>query len=110
MTGNQTITLPKKISECEKGIILVWYGFNPTTMTRIEAIVAKQFISKTDISDGVYQHISPMAFTNYQYVGSKLVYVYDNQIVGHSNNTGTGTRNGITFDNTRFVLGEVYAT
>lgn len=110
MNANQTINLDKKVSECQKGIILVWYGFNPSSMTRINTIVAKQFISKTDITNSIYQHVTPMAFTNYQYLGSKLIYVYDNKIVGHANNTGTGTRNGITYDNTRFVLGDVYAT
>lgn len=106
---NEIISLSKNVSECLKGITLVWYGFNPTTGKRIDAIVAKQFISKEDVANGIYQHIMTMAFADFTHVGVKLVYIYDDRIEGSAYNTKTGTKNGITYDNNYFILGDVYA-
>lgn len=109
MNDSQTIYLSKNISECLKGITLVWYGYNPTNSTRLDAIVAKQFISKEDIANNINQHIATMSFVRFAHLGVKLVFVYDDRVEGHASNIQTGTANGITYDNTYFVLGDIYA-
>ena len=37
-------------------------------------------------------------------VCAKYLYIYDRKIDGHATNTASGTNNGITFDNSQFVL------
>lgn len=109
MDGSQTINLSKKISDCLKGITLVWYGYDPTNMTRVNTVVSKQFISKEDIANNINHHVTTMAFIKYTHVGTKLVIVYDDRIDGHISNVQNGTANGITYENTYFVLGDIYA-
>ena len=109
MDGSQTINLSKKISDCLKGITLVWYGYDPVNMTRVNTVVSKQFISKEDIANNINHHVTTMAFIKYTHVGTKLVIVYDDRIDGHISNVQNGTANGITYENTYFVLGDIYA-
>lgn len=109
MDGSQTINLSKKISDCLKGITLVWYGYDPTNMTRVNTVVSKQFISKEDIANNINHHVTTMSFIKYTHVGTKLVIVYDDRIEGHISNVQNGTANGITYENTYFVLGDIYA-
>lgn len=109
MNGSQTINLSKKISDCLKGITLVWYGYDPTNMTRVNTVVSKQFISKEDIANNINHHVTTMAFIKYTHVGTKLVIVYDDRIDGHISNVQNGTANGITYENKYFVLGDIYA-
>lgn len=109
MSDSQTINLSKKISDCLKGITLVWYGYDPINMTRVNTVVSKQFISKEDIANNINHHVTTMAFIKYTHVGTKLVIVYDDRINGHISNVQNGTANGITYENTYFVLGDIYA-
>lgn len=109
MSNSQTINLSKKISDCLKGITLVWYGYDPINMTRVNTVVSKQFISKEDIANNINHHVTTMAFIKYTHVGTKLVIVYDDRIDGHISNVQNGTANGITYENTYFVLGDIYA-
>lgn len=39
---------------------------------------------------------------------SKWIYVYDNKIVGNDENSKTGTTNGISYNNRKYVLSRVY--
>ena len=42
-------------------------------------------------------------------VGTKYLYIYNNKIIGHADNTKNGTAaTGIKYDNNKFVLRKVY--
>lgn len=103
MLSGQTITLSEPISSQPNGIILVWsayvdgepqdYNFNSF------------FISKKEIElfpgNG---HNMIMAGSPFNPIASKYVYITDTTISGNDDNNLSGTRNGITFANNKFVL------
>ena len=37
-------------------------------------------------------------------IASKYLYIYNDRIVGNDVNTTTGTRNGITYNNAKYVM------
>ena len=45
---------------------------------------------------------------NFTFIASKYLYIYDDKIIGHMENDDSGTKNGITYDNSAFVLRTVY--
>lgn len=45
-----------------------------------------------------------MTGSRFDVMASKYVYVSDNKVSGFAHNNSSGTNNGITYDNSRFVL------
>lgn len=107
MAANHTIKLSEKISEQQNGVVLVWSGFangQPQNYNFNQFFIPKQFITKA-AGSGTSMIMSGPAFG---VMGCKYVYISDNQITGHANNTTSGTANGITYDNSKFVLRYVF--
>ena len=103
MSGSQDISLSQRISAQATGIVLVWCAFVNGEVKDYD--YDYQFIPKWHVQynngKGVCFH---MATNGFEKIGSKYVYVYDNHIKGHANNTASGTRNGITYANNYWVL------
>ncbi len=104
MQGSHTITLSEGVSEQANGIVLVFsyysdgvvqdYNFN-------HFFVPKLFVSLFDGNGSQFLMSSDGTF---RAMASKYLYISDTTIKGHDNNILTGTTNGITFDNKKFVL------
>lgn len=108
MNGSQTINLSEEITDQRNGIVLVWYGFDSSTAKRINGITSYQFVPKWQIESNnnsfVIQH---MAFDKFAKIGTKNLSISNDSIVGNNSNTSKGTSNGITYDNSAFVLSYV---
>lgn len=108
MNGSQTINLSEEITSQRNGIVLVWYGFDSSTAKRINGITSYQFVPKWQIESNnnsvVIQH---MAFDKFAKIGTKNLSISNDSIVGNNSNTAKGTSNGITYDNSAFVLSYV---
>lgn len=104
MTSSHTIALSEKVSAQSSGICLVFSEYvdgevKNTTFTSF-------FVSKKVVaSHGGCGHCFQMCTSNLAYFATKYLYISDAKIVGHDNNslTGTGTT-GIKYTNNRFVL------
>ncbi len=109
MTSEHVVSLNEKISEQAHGIILVWWGFNPSSQSLVGGPVAQQVIPKSLISEsgGMLFH-QDMHYGSFAYSGTKIVNVYNDRIIGNSTNVATGTGgSGIKYNNNRFVLSYV---
>lgn len=104
MTADHTATLSEAVSKQRNGIVLVFSEF-------VDGAAADQsfhcrYIPKVAISKhlGKAQCIQ-LSTSNLAYFATKYLYIFDDKITGHNNNslTGTGTC-GITYTNNRFVL------
>lgn len=101
----QTCTLSKKVSECRNGIILHWQGWNNSQLQNYEHTY--QYIPKHHVINcngtGCF-HVMGYAGGMRGY---KYVYVYDDKIVGHAKNNGSQSLNGVTYNNSLYVLSEI---
>lgn len=103
MNASQTVPLAEKVSEQAHGIILVWSAYASGTAQNYNFtyhIVPKYHV-KTFNGSGVTCNMSGVRFAT---PASKYVYVSDDTIVGNANNEGSGTANGITYNNSAYVL------
>lgn len=108
MNGSQTINLSEEITAQRNGIVLVWYGFNATAMTRINGITSYQYVPKWQIeSENESFVIQNMSYENFGKIGTKNLTINNKSITGNNSNTAKGTSNGITYDNSAFVLSYV---
>lgn len=104
MTSGHTISLSETVSSQPSGISLVFSEYvdsevKNTTFTSF-------FVSKKVVSaHSGCGHCFQMSTSNLAYFATKYLYISDDKIVGHDNNSlsGTGT-SGITYANNRFVL------
>lgn len=105
MSGSNTINLSQKVSEQKNGIVLVWqaysdgapqpWDYNFTFIPKWQAI--------TNSSRGV---VCFLATSKAGYIGTKYVYVFDDKITGHNENSSGATKgnSGITTTNNHWVL------
>lgn len=102
MTGGHTANLTETVSSQPHGIVLVFSYYNGTSDTNFNwqcFFVPKQLVSLS--SSG---HTFTLGRGKFSAVATKYLYIYDNCIVGHDDNNATGTANGITYANNKFVL------
>lgn len=104
MTSGHTITLSEKVSVQPHGIVLVFSEYVDGE-AKNQSFVS-HFISKRVVSNhGGCGHCFQMSNSNLNYFATKYLYISDDKIVGHDNNSLTGTGNtGISYTNNRFVL------
>lgn len=104
MTAIHTIELSEKISSQPSGINLVfseYYDGEAKNQTFVSFFVSKKVVS----AHGGCGHSFTMANSNLAYFATKYLYIHDTKIVGHNNNSLTGTgSSGIKYTNNRFVL------
>lgn len=105
----QVANLAEPISKQVNGIVLTFapYYISPgeTTATAKPWDNIEVFISKGSVTGGVKDF--PLAAQTFSLIGIKKLTVTDTQIIGDSSNNTSGTTNGITWDNTKFVLSKV---
>ena len=102
---DQNITLSQAVSKQNKGIVLVFSEYTPSTNTVGNSMVSSHFVSKYEVSalSGVGHLFT--TFATWGKAMSKYLYITDTTIRGHDVNDNTGTATcGILYDNTCFVL------
>lgn len=104
MTSGHTATLSEPISKQKNGIVLVFSEY-------VDGAIADQsfhtrFIPKMMVSMHAGKaHCIQLTTSNLAYFATKYLYISDDKITGHNNNSLTGTGAcGITYTNNRFVL------
>lgn len=107
MNGNQTITLSEKISAQGHGIVL---SFSRYVSGQAQDYAWNNFFVPIQwVNDYHGAGISFMMIQSaFEFVASKYLYISDGVITGHAQNESSGTKNGITYNNSAFVLRAVY--
>lgn len=104
MIAAHTITLSEAISTQPNGIVLVFSKYISSDVDNAyywnEIFVPKSMVS---LSSGRVMTF-PMFESEFGNPGTKALYLTDTTIKGNDNNTGTGTKNGITYNNSNYVL------
>lgn len=105
MTAVNTINLSQKVSEQKTGIVLVWqaYSDNAPQPWDYNFTFIPKWQTITNSSRGV---VCYLATSHAGYIGTKYVYVFDNKIKGHNDNSTGATKgnSGITTTNNHWVL------
>ena len=106
--ASQRIDLSEPVSTQANGLVLVWSRYNPSTSTAYDDNFHIQFVPKWFVANWPGKgETFVIADHNYSGLATKYVYVYDTYINGNANNTKTGTANGVTYANNRYVLRRV---
>lgn len=104
MTSGHTITLSESISAQHTGISLVFSEYvdgEAKNQTFVSFFVSKKVVA----NHAGAGHCFTMCNSNVAYFATKYLYIKDNSITGHDNNSLTGTgASGIAYTNNRFVL------
>lgn len=103
MNANQTAVLSEPISKQPNGIVLIFSAYDDGAQNYAFNTF---FRSKYEVGKfgGKGHSFFLMAGADFVTVASKYLYIYDDRIEGNVNNTKTGTSNGITYANNKFVL------
>ena len=104
MTADQTITLSEAVSKQLSGIVLVFACIDANGSYYNWQTF---FVPKIAVSGNAYSttgHTFMLSRSKFLIVGTKYLYIHDNEIVGNNDNSATGTNNGITYDNASFML------
>lgn len=104
MNDLQSINLSEAISEQSSGIILVFSLCRNNAAENVS--INSFFVSKKEV-DLLYN--APHSFfmlinAGFSTIGAKYLYIQDKTIKGHEGNTSSGSNNGISFNNSMFVL------
>lgn len=104
MKDTQTATLSEPVSKQPSGICLVfseYYDDEAKNQSFISFFVSKKLVA----SQPGKGHSFVLSTHCFSYTGTKYLYISDSKIVGHANNSLTGTAGtGIKYTNNRFVL------
>lgn len=107
MNASQTATLSEKVSAQDSGIVLTFSAYGSGAAQNYgwhHSFVPKGFVAA---HPGV-GHNFEMTNSKYTIPGGKYLYIHDDRIVGYAQNTDSGSANGITFNNSNWVLREVW--
>ena len=102
-----TINLSEPVSKQANGIVLVFSEYKSGSPYEGFAsfFVPKIIVNTSGISS---LHSFTMMNNSFGLICSKYLNIYDESISGHANNNSTGTSNGITYANNKYVLRYVY--
>lgn len=103
MTAGHIIAFSEPASKQPSGIVLVfseYYDGEVKNQTFSSHFVPKELISAHSGSG----HSFWMSSSNGTYIATKYLYVRDDGITGHANNSLTFTNSGVTLNNNRYVL------
>lgn len=103
MTAGHKAELSEPILSQPNGIVLTFSRYANGEMQDTnfhQFFVPKAFV----IQKNGYGHTFFMAANKFLMVATKYLYINDTHITGHADNSATGTANGITYDNSSFVL------
>ena len=102
MTADNTITLAEAVSAQRHGIVLVFCAYNETEDTNYNW--QSFFVPKQLVAISTSGHTFTLSLGKFTYIGTKHLYINDTSISGHTDNSLTGSANGITYANNKFVL------
>lgn len=104
MTEGHRITLSEPISEQVSGIVLVFSRYADGTAQNYGFV--SHFVSKELVNAhaGVGQCFLLCSSAKFGMMASKYLYINDATIAGHADNSASGTANGITYNNSGYVL------
>lgn len=105
MSEGHTVTFAdgQKVTNQANGIVLCWSAYKDGQAQNYDW--AYQFVPKWHASSHAANGVCVTMTTNgFGYIGSKYVYVYNDKITGHKNNTLVGTSNGVKYTNNYWVL------
>ena len=102
MTAEHTANLSEAVSAQRHGIVLVFCAYNGIDDTNYSW--QSFFVPKQLVALSTSGHTFTLSQEKFSYTGTKYLYIYDTYITGHSDNSLTGTNNGITYANNKFVL------
>ena len=103
MSADHDITLPEPVSKQRSGLMLIFsaYENGASQNHHFECKFVPKYSVVAHPGAGYNFQFSTSDFS---YVGTKYLYIYDDLIDGHNNNILYGTQNGVTFDNRHWVL------
>lgn len=102
MTADHEITLKEAISMQRNGIVLVFCTYDDTG--DINYNWQSFFVPKRLVALTTSEHTFLLSTGKFTYTGTKYLYINDTTIIGHADNNLTGSNNGITYANNKFVL------
>lgn len=102
MTAGHTANLKEAVSKQRNGIVLVFCAYNGTNDTNYNWQTF--FVPKQLVALSTSGHTFNLNRGKFTYTGTKYLYIYDTYIKGHDDNNLSGTNNGISYDNSKFVL------
>lgn len=102
MTADHEITLKEAISAQRNGIVLVFCAYDGTGDTNHSW--QSFFVPKRLAALTTSEHTFVLSTGKFTYTGTKYLYINDTAIIGHADNNLTGSNNGITYANNKFVL------
>lgn len=102
MTAGHTANLSEAVSAQPHGIVLVFCEYNGSDDTNYSW--QSFFVPKQLVALSTAGHMFTLSSGKFTYVGTKHLYINDTSITGHPDNNLTGTNNGITYANYKFVL------
>lgn len=107
MHGDQSFTLAKSVYEFQTGLVFVWSFYNGQAQ---DYWYQCHLVPREDIRTHYGMgHVFVLAASLFECVATKYIYIDDQKITGHDNNTMTGTAaSGIKYANNAFVLREVW--
>lgn len=106
MTEGHTANLTEAVSEQPNGIVLVFSAYESADDTNYSWECF--FVPKQLVALSTSGHTFILGRGKFTRIGTKYLYIYDDHIVGHADNNLTGTSNGITYANNKFVLRYVF--
>lgn len=109
MTANQTAPLATPVSEQTNGIVLVFSNYDPTNQVANDYDWHCYFVPKylVDIKGGT-GHCFNMMSQSFGDICSKYIYIGDTELTGHDNNTKAATNNGISYNNSKYVMRYIF--
>lgn len=101
LKADQTVNLSGLVSNQPHGIVLVWCYYDAAEKTAKNQDFVYRFVPKYHVSA-----VAGCGFWTSDFGAGlcKYAYVHNNKITGNAVNYGSGTRNGITYNNTKYVL------
>jgi uncharacterized repeat protein (TIGR02543 family) len=106
MTAGHTANLTEAISAQPNGIVLVFSAYESADDTNYGWQCF--FVPKQLVALSTSGHTFELSRGKHTRKGTKYLYIYDDHITGHADNNLTGTSNGITYANNKFVLRYVF--
>lgn len=103
MTAGHTISLSEPVLAQPNGIVLVWCAYTDGKAQNygFETHFVPKYYVKAHTGCGMDFPLFRQCFSK---AGCKYLYINNDTITGHANNNATGTANGITYDNSHWVL------
>lgn len=102
MTAGHTANLTEAVSAQRHGIVLVFSAYESADDTNYGWQCF--FVPKQLVALSTSGHTFELSRGKHTRKGTKYLYIYDTHIDGHADNNLTGTSNGITYANNKFVL------